>query len=326
MKTFIGVVKDSTDVHKTGLLKAHLVDLMPADSTVPVIYTTPTQSPLGGGFVAPVENGSRILIFAPDNDDFLYYGGTVVTTPPTGNDRVLTSGDNISSTGLTSKEGAGLEATTEISDSDIETITRLKGHGGAGQAIINSHPGNESVTLQAQGLNSSIKVNGYSNKKPDQIEINASNSVTSRARKGSNMVNVGPAGGELKILNEGFQSNPFRTGPMAPFNGDVRVESENNNVIIQSCADPILAATDPVEGAGVTIRAGSLPNPLVEIRVDSQGFVNIIGATGINMEATTGNIELNAPAGQINLRSGLPAAAINLQPTFPEVPIPPAKR
>ena len=212
---------------------------------MPVIYTTPAASPLGGGFVAPVEEGARILVCAPDNSSYLYYMGTIVEGSPDGNPNTFSVGERLTSAGFITKEGQGIEMTTEISDSEFNAITRLKGHGGAGQVVINNHPGNESVTVQAQGMNTSIKATGFSNTKPDQIEISAANSVTSRARKGANYINVGPQGGEIKIHNEGTPYSPLRlSNPMSVFNGDIRIESENNNVVIKSCTDPALVATE----------------------------------------------------------------------------------
>ena len=323
MKIYVGTVVSDVDETRQNILKVSIDQVTDERAEVPVIYTTPAASPLGGGFVAPVEEGARILVCSPDNSSYLYYMGTIMEGSPDGNPNTFSVGERLTSAGFITKEGQGVEMTTEISESEFHAITRLKGHGGAGQVIINNHPGNESVTMQAQGLNTSVKVNGASNTKPDQIEISAANSVTSRSRKGSNYMNVGPFGGELKIINEGTQANPMRPPPLGLFNGDVRIESENNNVVIKSCTDPVLVATDPAEGAGVTIQAGSVPNPTVEIRVDSQGFVNIKGALGIRMESGA-NIDLNA-VGQVNIKG----AQVNLQPTStiaPMPPIPPAKR
>ena len=320
MKVFVGTVEEDLDPNHAGMVMARVDEVGGASTLVPVVYSSPAGGPLGGGISAPVERGSLILICAPENSDLLYYLSTIHHTTPRANPAVFTAGDKMTSMGMTNKEGAGVTMDMEISDSDIQNITRLKGSGGQGQVIINNHPGNESVTMQAQGMNTSIKATGFSNTKPDQIEISAANSVTSRARKGSNMVNVGPYGGELKLINEGTQANPLRPAPLGLFNGDVRIESENNNVVIKSCTDAALVGTDPAEGAGVTIQAGSVPNPTVEIRVDSQGFVNITGALGIRMESGA-NIDMNA-VGQVNIKG----AQVNLQPLVPPAPIPPAKR
>lgn len=320
MRIFKAEVISDVDPKRSGVLRCKIDGLQEGAIEVPVYYTTPAGGPLGGGFSAPVDKGSIILACVPENEVAMYYMSTVTQGTPQGNPDTFIAGERMTSTGLTTKEGAGLEATVEISESDIRNITRLKGSGGQGQVIINNHPGNESVTMQAQGMNTSIKATGFSNTKPDQIEISAANSVTSRARKGSNYMNVGPFGGELKLINEGTQANPLRPLPLGLFNGDVRIESENNNVVIKSCTDPVLVGTDPAEGAGVTIQAGSVPNPTVEIRVDSQGFVNIKGALGIKMESGA-NIDLNA-VGQVNIKG----AQVNLQPLVPPAPIPPAKR
>lgn len=330
MKMFVGTVVDQIDTTKTGIIRVSVDGLMASTESVPVLFTTAAAGPLGGGIVAPVEKGSRVIIASSDNDDYFYYLGSVVTVTPKATDNAFSKGDVLTSTGMTTREGAGLTMDVEIDENDHMVMTRLKGSGGQGQVVINNHPGNESVTMQAQGMNTSIKATGFSNTKPDQIEINAANSVTSRARKGANYINVGPQGGEIKIHNEGTPYSPLRlSNPMSVFNGDIRIESENNNVVIKSCTDPTLVATDSPLGGGISLQAGSIAkplDPLVEIRVDSQGFVNIIGATGINMEATTGNVEISAPAGQVNIRSGLPTNGVNLQPPQPALPIPPAKR
>ena len=330
MRIFKAEVISDVDPKRSAVMRCKIEGLQEGHVEVPVYYTTPAGGPLGGGFSAPVDKGSIILACVPENEVAMYYIGTITQGTPQGNPDTYIAGERMTSLGLTTKEGAGVEATMEISESDIRNITRLKGAGGQGQVVINNHPGNESVTVQAQGMNTSIKATGFSNTKPDQIEISAANSVTSRARKGTNYINVGPQGGEIKIHNEGTPYSPLRlSNPMSVFNGDIRIESENNNVVIKSCTDPALVATDSPLGGGISLQAGSIAkplDPLVEIRVDSQGFVNIIGATGINMQATTGNIEISAPAGQVNIRSGLPTNGVNLQPPQPALPIPPAKR
>ena len=320
---FLGQVMDDRDSERSGLISVKIDGYGGKTTVVPVVYNSLAGGPLGGGLSAPVERDSLVLVAAPDNSDYLFYMGTVQFAGPRANPATYKGGDKMTSIGLTTKEGAGVTVDVEVSESDMQNITRLKGQGGAGQVTINNYPGNESVTLQAQGMNTSIKANGFSNTKPDQIEISAANSVTSRARNGSNYINVGPKGGELKLHNEGTQANPLRPAPLGLFNGDIRIESENNNVVIKSCTDPVLVGTDPAEGAGVTIQAGSVPNPLVEIRVDSQGFVNIKGALGIRMESGA-NIDMTA-VGQVNIKG----AQVNLQPTpliAPMPPIPPAKR
>lgn len=325
MKTYIGRVVNSIDPEYQGnmMVSINNTSVEDGDMLVSVSYVSPAAGPTGGGFIAPVDEGSLVLITTVDNDSGYYYMGTVMEGIPRGNPNVYSAGQRITSTGLTSKEGAGLEVTTEISESSFRQDTRVKGAGGQGQMIINTHPGNESVTLQAAGMNSKVKLTGAHNTSPDKIEIDANKSVISRSRSGSNTVNVGPKGGEIKIHNEGSPFMPFRTGPMQPFNGDIRIESENNNVIIKSCAEPALIGTDTPDGGGVTIQAGTVPNALTEIRVDSQGMVYIIGALGIKMESSA-NIDLNA-VGQVNIKG----AQVNLQPTpaiAPMLPIPPSKR
>lgn len=261
MKLFVGQVVDDRDSSRSGILSVRIDGFGGPDTVVPVFYASMAGGPMGGGVAAPVDRDSIILVGAPDNSDHLFYMGTIQYAGPRANPAVYTAGDKMTSTGMTTKEGAGVTMDVEISETDIQNITRLKGSGGQGQVIINNHPGNESVTMQAQGMNTSIKATGFSNTKPDQIEISAANSVTSRARKGSNYMNVGPYGGELKLINEGTQANPLRPLPLGLFNGDVRIESENNNVVIKSCTDPVLVGTDPAEGAGVTIQAGSVLTP-----------------------------------------------------------------
>ena len=320
MKMYVGRVVEDVDPSRSGVLYVHIDGWGDEETTYPVIFTTPAAGPLGGGLAAPVDKDALVLVGDADNSELLFYLGTIVTQRPRANPDAFTAGEKMTSTGLTSKEGAGLTITHEISDSDIKNITRLKGSGGSGEFVINNFPGNESVQMNAAGMNSNIKINGVYNNKPDQIEISAANSVTSRARKGSNMVTVGPYGGELKLINEGTQANPLRPLPIGLFNGDVKVTSENNQVVIESCTDPALIATDAAEGPGVIIKAGSVPNPLAEVRLDSQGNVNIKSGLNINLESTA-NINIKA-VGQVNI-SG---AQVNLQPVVPIPPIPPSKR
>lgn len=322
MKMYVGRVVNAVDPEYQGNMMVS-IDNTSVDGgimLVSVSYVSPAAGPMGGGFVAPVDEGSLVLITTADNESGYFYMGTILQEAPRGNPNVYSAGQRITSTGLTSKEGAGLEVTTEINESGFRHDTRLKGAGGQGQMIINNHPGDESITLQAAGMNSKVRLTGAHNTSPDKIEIEAKNSVISRSRVGSNMVNVGPKGGEIKILNEGSPFMPFRTGPIQPFNGDIRIESENNNVIIKSCTEPALIGTDTPDGGGVTIQAGSVPNALTEIRVDSQGMVYIVGALGIKMESGA-NIDINA-TGQVNIKG----AQVNLQPTTPITPIPPSKR
>jgi len=319
MKVYKATVTEDVDPSRTGIIRVRISDIQAGEMLVPVRYTTPTGGPLGGGFSAPIDEGSEILVCSPENEMALYYLATIPKAIK-GNPDTYQAGGKMTSIGLTSKEGAGVTITHEISESDIKNITRLKGAGGSGEFVINNYPGNESVQMNAAGMNSNIKITGVYNNKPDQIEISAANSVTSRARKGSNMVTVGPYGGELKLINEGTQANPLRPLPIGLFNGDVKVTSENNQVVIESCTDPALIATDAAEGPGVIIKAGSVPNPLAEVRLDSQGNVNIKSGLNINLESTA-NINIKA-VGQVNI-SG---AQVNLQPVVPIPPIPPSKR
>ena len=95
-------VQDNSDVTKKGTLYCQFPE---TTGLTKVIYTTPYLAPGGeGGFYAIPEEGSRVMVIKPDEEDGWYYMSTICDDPP---GQIL------------KEEGQGLKQTRLLPDNDV---------------------------------------------------------------------------------------------------------------------------------------------------------------------------------------------------------------
>lgn len=277
------------------------------------------------------------------------HGGTVGQNNLTGNQRLYSKGSRTTSVGLTNSRGSGLELIDEQDENDVERATRVVGSQGH-RLQLNDAPGYDKVLLSNDLGTSKLEITNqtYSQGKVscDSVNMEAGKNLFIKSQGGMEVM-VDSMGGMFNLIN---YSSPITSIFAAPLKivsnaiggifgaalgglidlspGEVNIRSLKNKVNIRSG----VSIGDPVayEGGflGVFIRTGMLPfstwigsiptplQPFGVIQMRSDGKIEILAMTGIDLKTMAGNINIESVTGTVNIKGLL----TNLNPPIPFLP------
>ena len=275
--------------------------------------------------------------------------GDVAANNLTGNDSLYAKGMNTRSVGLTNSRGMGLEINDEQDDTEVERTVKLKGSQGH-RIQLNDTPSYDKILLANDLGSSKIEITNQTYDKGkvscDSVNVEAGKNLFMKSQGGMDVM-VDSMGGMFNLVN---YSSPITSIFAAPLKaaanaaigtvlggalgslidlspGEVNIRSLKNRVHIRSGYSPV----DPGYDAGflgVFLRTGVLPyatwagsipvpaNPLGVIQLRSDGKVEIMAMTGIDLKTMAGNINIEAVAGTVNIKGLL----TNLNPPVPFLP------
>lgn len=340
MKLEIGIVADTRDLTKTGMIK---IEHPSFQGNIMAKYTSPYMGTKGsGGFVGIPEVGSRVLIVQPDSSEEWFYMSTIVDYKQTINSvadnpikdmhevlpekRLYAYRGLPTIVGMYSQKGHALRLSDSYNPGMIAVKAELKSSLGK-RITLNDSPGADNIVIR--------------NEHGDGIRITTGSNPAMPARS-IELESAGPQklicresqmdlwvydGRELNIMNE---STGFNSSPLDPDRyGNINISSKNRDINLTVRSDDGRIFIDALGSQGViqidtdgVVRIAARDIELIannNISFQAGNNINLKANNAIAMEGTgtismlsSGNI--SADGALIFLNSGVSTpVAINLQ-------------
>jgi len=318
-KVWKATVKSNFDVNKKGTLSVEVEGW--ANNPVDVVYVSPYYTNSQGGLIAVPGHGAEILIMGIENSDSYYYAGSIVDKKSTSNldagdpvpisgDKVLPEeasySDNFTPEKLVVKtpKGHSLTMSDEWDKNKNNMHVNLKTK--LGKSLM-MHDGPEvgAILLKNEG-GDGLTVGGMeSSDYPTRgIMLQSKSDQLYQSAKGSIDIVVSN-GGELNIENDSNGTNY-----LAPFflnSGCINIASKYRDINITNKAFFDFVENRVVKPGRVMIHAGKglqLECTEGEVIIHSAKKISIASEGDIDMQSATGNINLHAVLGDVNIKAG----------------------
>lgn len=296
MQTYVGIVKDNTNVYKDGSFWA-IIPALDKNKAKLITYTSPYYRVNSGGMIAIPEKETQILVLhnenPQENESEFYFQSCIVKKkvtdgaklnpnfkPIAENDpKATTYGTDAKPTtqSFTNMAGAGLYIQRDFSREKIQNNVIVKAESGEevnvgplGVQIRNNE--GDSIVLNGTDPNDGYAARSLSvTTKTSQQYVSLNSDINMRVNDG----------GDINIEN-----NSTGVMSISPQHGNVRLKSRYKDI---------------------TLTAGHLGNPKtgnIHI-VTPQGKIRIDGQTGVIELFSLNNIKLNAPNIDINAANTL---------------------
>ena len=308
-KVWKAEVVSNADVYKKGTLSAKVEEWGKA---VDVVYVSPYYTDQRGGLIAIPGHGADILIMWIENSDQYYYAGSIVDNKVMEDPdlEVMPEEAEYSKNFMPQKvviktpRGHSLSMSDEWDEDENKTYVRLQSNLGKNLTM---HDGPQvGATILNNEAGDGLVIGGI------HSDIHPTRSVALRSRGSQTYQSAGGSidilvnnGGELNIENDSRGTNC-----LAPYflnSGCINIASKHRDINITNKASFDLVENRVVKPGRVMIHAGKglqLECTEGEVIIHSAMKISIASEGDIDMQSTTGNINLHAVAGSVNIKAG----------------------
>jgi len=324
-------------------------ELLREKEPINVFYTSPFNSilPGQGGFTAYPRKGDVILVATTDDGSAVeyFYISTIIGSAlghkgalpnyPKGSTKFLTGNSYKDTVGIRDHHDGGIEFVYENSEGGDLGVTRrnyAEFYAGSNKIKLGRSSSTGGVLLQT-GTESPrvvLKMSGQKNifgQGPNAFVVKSYGNMILKSTIGEITISNSVDGNTINIQNKA-KRDVDGSDIFNPFNkkkGDILLESWHNTVNINAnAANPlapeakpaVFVRTNPAHGTGVVqLKTGGRIEIVSDGRVanvgvdQSSGKIMIWASNGIDIHAETGDINISAPGGKVNLQPVTPAGA-----------------
>ena len=343
MKLYKAVVTDTFDPSNNIKIPAILLD---GATPIDVYYTSPFNSvvPGEGGFTAYPRIGDVILVATADDGsdtDYFYISTIVGSLPgnegalpnyPKGSKKFATGNSYKDTVGIRDHHNGGIEFVYESSEGGPSGVTRrnyAEFYAGSNKIKLGRSSDTAGVLLQTgnESPKVSLKMSGQKNifgQGPNAFVVNAYGNMLLNSTIGNIKLTNSSGGDSITLLNKGrrdIDGSPPDT-PMNRRKGNINITSFHNSININAHAylpltpPRVFVRTSSIHKDGVVqLKSGGTIEIVANGTIATVGLnpnngkIMIWASKGIDIHAETGDINISAPAGNVNLQPPLPTAA-----------------
>ena len=318
--------------------------LLDGQEEITAYYTSPFNSvlPGQGGFTAYPRLGDTILVATTDDGadiEYFYISTVVGSLPgtegaipnyPKGSNKFLTGNSYKDTVGLTDHHNGGIEFVYESSEGGTPGVTRrnyAQFYAGSNKIKLGRSSDTGGVLLQTGDTSPrvSLKMSGQKNQfgqGPNALVANSYGNMYLKSTVGNIKITNSSEGDSISLINMGRRDadgSPVDT-PMNRRKGNIDITSMHNSININAHAylpltpPKVFVRTSTIHKDGVVqLKTGGtieiVANDLIATVGTNpvSGKITIWASKGIDIFTQTGDINISAPLGQVNLQPLIPA-------------------